>query len=52
LRWLLNSPVGATKYEDEPLLPSEGETAEGAETDGAKMHVVPVVPEIAVVESG
>jgi hypothetical protein len=48
MRWLLNSLVGATKYEDEQL-PSEGEIAKGAETGGAEM---PVVPKIVVVKSG
>ncbi|KAK4129889.1 hypothetical protein BT67DRAFT_446234 [Trichocladium antarcticum] len=48
IRWLLNSPIGATKYGDEQL-PSEGEIAKGAETGGAKM---PVVPRIVVVKSG
>jgi hypothetical protein len=48
IRWLLNSPVGATKYEDEQL-PSEGEIAKGAETGGVEMSVV---PKIVVVKSG
>jgi hypothetical protein len=49
LRWLLNSPVGATKYEDEQQF-SEGESGKGAQTGGAEMP--PVVPKIVVVESG
>ncbi len=48
LRWLLNSPVGATKYEDEQR-PSEGESGKGAQTGGAEMTVV---PKIVVVGSG
>jgi hypothetical protein len=48
LRWLLNSPVGATKYEDEEL-PGQGASKKGAETGGAEM---PVVPKIVDVKSG
>ncbi|KAH6634646.1 hypothetical protein B0J18DRAFT_406266 [Chaetomium sp. MPI-SDFR-AT-0129] len=48
LRWLLNSPVGATKYEDEQL-PSEGEITKGAGAGGAEM---PVVSKTVGVKSG
>lgn len=48
LRWLLNSPVGATKYEDKELS-GKGTSKKGAETGGAEM---PVVPKIVVVNSG
>ena len=40
LRWLLNTPVGATRYEDEDdSIPVEG-TEGGAETGGVEMPVV------------
>ncbi|KAK4140266.1 uncharacterized protein C8A04DRAFT_40056 [Dichotomopilus funicola] len=42
MRWLLNAPVGATKYEDEQS-PSEGEISKGAGTAGAGMPVVPKI---------
>ena len=48
IHWLLNSPVGATKYEDEQL-PGEGEIAKGTGMGGAEM---PVVPKIVVATSG
>ncbi|KAH6628830.1 hypothetical protein F5144DRAFT_604953 [Chaetomium tenue] len=48
LRWLLNSPVGATKYKDEELL-DEGAKKKGAEASGAEMSIA---PQIVVVESG
>jgi hypothetical protein len=48
LRWLLNSPVGATKYEDKEL-PGEGASKKTAETGGAEMLVA---PKIVVVKSG
>ena len=48
LRWMLNSPVGATKYEVEEL-PGEGASRGGAETGGTEM---PVAPKSVVVKSG
>ncbi len=47
LRWLLNSPIGQTKYEDKDL-PGTDEGENGARAGGAPM---PVVPKI-VVKSG
>jgi hypothetical protein len=48
LRWMLNSPVGATKYEDEEL-PGEGACKQRAERGGTEM---PVIPKSVVVKSG
>lgn len=48
LRWLLNSPVGATKYEDEGL-PGEVASNKGAESGGVEM---PVAPKSVAVRSG
>jgi hypothetical protein len=45
---MLNSPVGATKYEDEEL-PGEGASKQRAETGGTEM---PVAPKSVVVKSG
>ncbi|KAJ4286563.1 hypothetical protein N0V88_007985 [Collariella sp. IMI 366227] len=48
LRWVLNTPIGATKYKNEEFS-SEGVTKNTTETGGAEMLVV---PKIVVVKSG
>ena len=49
LRWMINSPVGATKYEDDEGRSGEGASHKRAETGAAEM---PVVPKVVVVKSG
>ncbi|AEO63432.1 uncharacterized protein THITE_2115001 [Thermothielavioides terrestris NRRL 8126] len=47
LRWMLNSPVGATKYEDEELA-GKGERKKDVETGRAEL---PIAHELVAVES-
>ena len=50
LRWMINSPVGATRYEDDEGSPAGGGAGfKGAETGAAAM---PVAPKTVVAESG